>query len=69
MPTTLRASRMETRHAVLGLVLVVTAVMGTRGVVAVLDGDVGTFARQTVVGGFILAFGVGLYRNWDAIGT
>jgi hypothetical protein len=34
-----------------------------------LDGDVGTFARQTVVGGFILAFGVGLYRNWDAIGT
>ncbi|SEO19199.1 hypothetical protein SAMN04487948_1014 [Halogranum amylolyticum] len=60
---------MQTRHAVLGLVLVVTTVMGIRGVVAILDGDVGIFARQVAVGGFILAFGVALYRNWDAIGT
>lgn len=60
---------METRYAVLGLVVVVTAVMGTRGVVAALGGDVGTFARQAVVGGFVFAFGVALVRNWDAIGT
>jgi hypothetical protein len=60
---------METRHAVLGLVLVVSAVMGARGVVALLDGDVGTVARQAVVGAFILAFGVALFRNWDAVGT
>lgn len=60
---------MQTRYAVLGLVFVVTAVMATRGVVAVLAGDVGTFARQVVVGGFILAFGVALVRHWDAIGT
>ncbi|SFK66084.1 hypothetical protein SAMN04487950_0449 [Halogranum rubrum] len=60
---------MQTRHAVLGLVLVVTAIMGARGIVAILNGDVGTFARQVAVGGFILVFGVALYRNWDAIGT
>jgi hypothetical protein len=60
---------METRHAVLALVALVTVVMGARGVVALAGGDVGTFARQVVVGGFVLAFGVGLYRGWDRIGV
>jgi len=60
---------MDTRHAVLSLVLVVTTVMAVRGVVALVEGDVGTVARQAAVGGIVLAFGVGLYRNWDAIGT
>jgi hypothetical protein len=69
MWSTNRREFMETRYAVLGLVFVVTAVMATRGVVAVLAGDVGTFARQVVVGGFILAFGVALVRHWDAVGT
>jgi hypothetical protein len=59
---------METRRAVLALVLVVTAVMAVRGLVAARAGDVGTLARQVVVGGFVLAFGLGLYRRWDAIG-
>jgi hypothetical protein len=60
---------MDTRHAVLLLVVLVTLVMGVRGVVAALDGDVGTVARQVAVGGLVLAFGAGLYRNWNAVGT
>jgi len=60
---------MDTRHAVLSLVVVVTTVMAVRGAVAIAEGDVGTLARQVAVGGILLAFGVGLYRNWDAIGT
>lgn len=60
---------MDTRHAVLLLVVLVTLVMGMRGVVAALDGDIGTVARQVAVGGLVLAFGVGLYRNWNAVGT
>jgi hypothetical protein len=60
---------MDTRHAVLLLVVLVTLVMGVRGVVAALDGDIGTVARQVAVGGLVLAFGVGLYRNWNAVGT
>jgi hypothetical protein len=59
---------METRHAVLGLVLVVTLVMAVRGVVALLNGDVGTLARQVGVGGLVFAFGVALYRYWDELG-
>jgi len=42
--------------------------MGVRGVVALLAGDAGTVARQVAVGGILLAFGVGLYRNWGSIG-
>jgi hypothetical protein len=60
---------MDTRDAVLLLVLLVTGVMGVRGVVAALTGDVGTLARQITVGGLVLAFGVGLYRNWNAVGV
>jgi hypothetical protein len=59
---------METRSAVLILVVVVEAVMVARGVAALAAGDVGTVARQVAVGGIVLAFGVGLYRDWDAVG-
>ena len=59
---------METRHAVLALVALVTLVMAGRAVVAGLDGDFGTVGRQVSVGGVVLAFGVGLYRNWEAVG-
>ena len=61
--------RMETRHAVLALVLLVTTVMVLRGAVAVLSGDFGTFGRQLGVGGIVFAFGVSLVRHWDRIGT
>ena len=59
---------MKTRHAVLALVLVVTLVMSLRGVVAVLEGDLGTFGRQVGVGGIVFVFGLALYRNWDDLG-
>ena len=59
---------METRHTVLALVALVTLVMTVRAVVAVRAGDFGTVGRQVGVGGIVLAFGVGLYRNWDAVG-
>lgn len=59
---------METRHAVLALVALVTLVMTIRGVIAGLSGDFGTVGRQIGVGGIVLAFGVGLYRNWDSVG-
>jgi hypothetical protein len=58
----------ETRHAVLALTLLVTAVVAVRGAVAVAAGDVGVVARYAVVGGVVLAFGVGLARHWDSIG-
>jgi hypothetical protein len=42
--------------------------MAVRGVVALEAGDVGTVARQVAVGAIILAFGIALYRRWDAVG-
>jgi len=59
---------METRHAVLALVLLVTSIMAVRGAVAIANGDFGTFGRQVGVGGIVLAFGVAIYRQWDQIG-
>jgi hypothetical protein len=59
---------METQYAVLALVALVTLVMTIRGVIAGLSGDFGTVGRQIGVGGIVLAFGVGLYRNWDSVG-
>ena len=59
---------METRHAVLTLVALVTAVMAVRAVIAGLDGDFGTVGRQVGVGGIVFAFGVALYRNWESVG-
>jgi hypothetical protein len=59
---------METRHLVLGLVVLVVGIIAVRGVVAIGAGEFGTVARQTAVGAILAAFGVGLYRNWEAIG-
>ncbi|WP_049908590.1 hypothetical protein [Halorubrum distributum] len=59
---------METRHAVLALVALVTTIMAVRAVFAGLDGDFGTVGRQVGVGGIVLAFGVALYRNWESVG-
>ncbi|WP_435185820.1 hypothetical protein [Halobellus sp. EA9] len=59
---------METRHAVLSLVAVVTLVMAVRTVVAGTNGEIVTVGRQLAVGGIVLAFGLGLYRNWEAVG-
>ncbi|MDT3437189.1 hypothetical protein [Haloarcula sp. 1CSR25-25] len=54
-----------TRRA--GLVLVVvTAVVNVRGVVAVQNGRFGTVARQ--LGAIVFAFGVTLVRYWDHAG-
>jgi len=60
---------METRQAALALVLLVTTVMLVRGVVAILNGDFGTFGRQAGVGAIVLAFGVALVRHWDEVGA
>lgn len=60
---------METRQAVLALVLLVTTVMLVRGVVAILNGDIGTVGRQAGVGAIVLAFGVTLVRHWDEVGV
>jgi hypothetical protein len=59
---------MDTSSAVLTLVGVLTAVMTVRAVVAAARGDFGTVGRQVGVGGILLAFGIGLYRNWDSVG-
>jgi hypothetical protein len=59
---------METRHAVLALVLVVTAVMVVRGAVAVDNGAFGTAMRQGAVGAIVLTFGVAIYQQWDTLG-
>ncbi|MFD1597731.1 hypothetical protein [Halobellus rarus] len=59
---------MDTRHAVLVLVLVLTAVMTIRGIVAAASGDIGTVGRQVVVGALLLVFGIGLYRRWTHLG-
>ncbi|MFC7326024.1 hypothetical protein ACFQMF_15810 [Halorubrum rutilum] len=59
---------METHHAVLALVVLVSLVMTVRAVIAGLSGDFGTVGRQVGVGGVIFAFGVALYRNWDSVG-
>lgn len=59
---------METRWAVLVLVVLVTAVMVVRGVVAIRNGAVGTFGRQMGVGAIVFTFGVALVRYWDEVG-
>ena len=52
----------------LALVLVVTAVMVVRGAVAVVNGAFGTAMRQGAVGAIVLAFGVGIYGQWETLG-
>ena len=59
---------METRHAVLALVVVVTTVMLVRGAVALQNGAYGTVGRQLGVGAIVLIFGLALVRNWDQVG-
>lgn len=59
---------METRWAVLALVVVVTAVMMVRGIVAVQNGEFGTVGRQLGVGAIVFTFGVALVRYWDRVG-
>jgi hypothetical protein len=60
---------METRRAVLLLVVVVTAVMITRGLVAIQNGEFGTVGRQLGVGAIVLGFGVALVRHWEQVGV
>jgi hypothetical protein len=59
---------METRYLVLALVVLVTLVLVVRGVVGLLNGEIGTVARQFGVGIIIFAFGVALVRHWDEVG-
>lgn len=59
---------METRHAVLALVVVVTTVMLVRGAVALRNGAYGTVGRQLGVGAIVCIFGLALVRNWDQVG-
>ena len=59
---------METRRAVLLLVVVVTAVLLVRGAVAFGNGEFGTVGRQLGVGAVVFAFGVALARHWDRVG-
>ena len=59
---------MDTRRAVLMLVCLVTVIMAIRGVIALRNGDFGTFGRQLGGGGIVFAFGIALVRRWDEIG-
>lgn len=59
---------METQWAVLVLVVLVTAVLVVRGVVAIQNGAYGTFGRQMGVGAIVFTFGVALVRYWDQVG-
>jgi len=58
---------MDTRRAVLLLVVVVTAVMITRSVVAIQNGEFGTVGRQFAVGVIVLGFGVALVQHWEQV--
>jgi hypothetical protein len=59
---------MQTRWTVLVLVVLVTAVLVVRGVVAIQNGAYSTFGRQMGVGAIVFTFGVALVRYWDQVG-
>jgi len=59
---------METRHLVLLIVVLVTSVLLIRGVVGLLNGDIGTVARQAAIGLIVFTFGIALVSRWDDIG-
>jgi hypothetical protein len=59
---------METRQLVLTIVVLVTGVLLVRGVVGLMNGDVGTVARQAAIGLILFAFGIGLVYRWDEVG-
>lgn len=60
--------RMETRHLVLSLVVLVTSVLLVRGVVGLLNGDIGTVMRQAAIGVIVFTFGIALVSRWDEVG-
>ena len=59
---------METRHLVFLIVVLVTSVLLIRGVVGLLNGDIGTVARQAAIGLIVFTFGIALVSRWDDIG-
>jgi hypothetical protein len=59
---------MQTRHLVLLIVVLVTSVLLVRGVVGLLNGDIGTVARQAAIGLIVFTFGIALVSRWDDIG-
>lgn len=59
---------METRHLVLSLVVLVTSVLLVRGVVGLLNGDIGTVMRQAAIGVIVFTFGIALVSRWDEVG-
>jgi len=59
---------METQRTVFVLVVLVTAVLVVRGVVAIQNGAYGTFGRQMGVGAIVFTFGIALVRYWDQVG-
>ncbi|RJX50784.1 hypothetical protein [Halonotius pteroides] len=59
---------METRHIVLVLVVLVTSVLLVRGVVGLLNGEIGTVARQAAIGLIVFTFGITLASRWDEVG-
>lgn len=59
---------METRWTVLVLVVILTAILAVRGVVAIQNGAYGTVGRQMGVGTIVFAFGVALVRHWGQVG-
>lgn len=59
---------METRYIALLLVVLVTAVLLVRGAVGLLNGEIGTVARQTAIGLIVFTFGIALVYRWDEIG-
>ena len=61
-------ARMETRHLVLAIVVLVTGVLLVRGVVGFLNGDIGTVIRQAAIGIIVFTFGIALVSRWDEVG-
>lgn len=59
---------METRHLVLSIVVLVTGVLLIRGVVGLLNGDIGTVIRQAAIGVIVFTFGIALVSRWDEVG-
>ena len=59
---------METRHLVLSIVVLVTGVLLVRGVVGLLNGDIGTVIRQAAIGVIVFTFGIALVSRWDEVG-
>ena len=59
---------METRHLMLTIVVLVTSVLLVRGVVGLMNGDVGAVIRQAAIGIILFVFGIALVSRWDEVG-